>query len=330
MSGHGSAFPITGKVSASDVSVGLLGTLVLSTCDLRSSAPGGAVVTVEECHRGESRGSRLKNVCKARARVHAERVRRLRAARLRRQLKVSAAVFGGAGLLAAVIITATGGGRDADAAVDTAMQGPLIVPVNASDTDGTVIVYGDPATKRALDVYEDPRCPFCGIVERRLGSTMQQLADEGTYKIRYHIATFLDDNFGGSGSKMALGALGAALNQGTAQFAALHAELYNDQPEETKDSFADPEKLLSLAAKTPGLNQAAIRDAVNGGTFLPWTAKVSRAASENLDEAWKQAGLGGPSGTPAVFIDGRPLSVIKSPQDTISVAEFKKLVAANT
>ncbi|WP_438297480.1 thioredoxin domain-containing protein [Streptomyces sp. HUAS TT7] len=270
----------------------------------------------------------MKGKGNARARMQAERAARAKKERLYRRLIVSGAVLGGAALLTGVVIAVTGsGGAKTDAAVAAALKGPLVVPQHTSGTDGTVITYGDPAAKRTLDVYEDPRCPFCGIVERGLGATMQQLADDGKYKIQYHIATFLDDNFGGSGSKSALGALGAALNQGTKQFAALHAELYKDQPDEREDTFADQDKLLSLAAKVPGLDQAAMKKAVNDGTYLPWTAKVDKATGKDLAEAWKKAGLTGPSGTPAVFLDGRRLNVINNAQAAISAEDFKGLVA---
>ncbi|MER5564109.1 thioredoxin domain-containing protein [Streptomyces sp. NPDC002506] len=270
----------------------------------------------------------MKGKGNARARMQAERAARAKKERLYRRLIVSGAVLGGAALLTGVIIAVTGSGSGrTDAAMAAAMKGPLVVPQHASGTDGTVITYGDPAAKRTLDVYEDPRCPFCGIVERGLGATMQRLADDGTYKIQYHVATFLDDSFGGNGSKSALGALGAAVHQGTQQFAALHAALYENQPDEREDSFADRDKLLSIVAKVPGLDQAAMKKAVNDGTYLPWTAKADTAAGKDLDAAWKKAGLSGPAGTPAVFLDGRRLNVIDNARAAISAEEFKGLVA---
>ncbi|MFJ8314276.1 MULTISPECIES: thioredoxin domain-containing protein [unclassified Streptomyces] len=111
--------------------------------------------------------------------MQAEREARAKKERLYRRLTVSGSVLGGAALLTGVIIAVTGsGGGKSDSHTAAALKGPLVVPQHTSGTDGTVITYGDPAAKRTLDVYEDPRCPFCDIMERGLGATMQQLADE--------------------------------------------------------------------------------------------------------------------------------------------------------
>ncbi|WP_369382855.1 thioredoxin domain-containing protein [Streptomyces sp. cg36] len=209
-----------------------------------------------------------------------------------------------------------------------AYQGPLVVPRHASGTGGSVITYGDPAARHDLDIYEDPRCPFCGIVERALGTTIQQLADEGKYKINYHIATFLDNNLGGSGSHQALNALGEALDQGTQKFMALHAALYRQQPEETHDDFSHTSKLLAIAAEVPGLDQSLMRKAVNDGTYLPWAAGTDEANGKQLSTAWKQAKLPGSPGTPAVFLDGHLLNLVSGPRTAISDTDFKALVTS--
>ncbi|MEY9877477.1 protein-disulfide isomerase [Streptacidiphilus sp. MAP12-33] len=264
----------------------------------------------------------------ARDRIQSARAAEAKAARRRRQ----ATVAGGTALVLALIggvafavghsgSDGTGGAN----AVASAATGPLVVPEHATDTTG--IVYGKADAEHTLDVYEDPRCPFCGEVERALGAEMQRLADKGDYKIRYHIATFLDGNTP-AGSTNALNALGAALNQGTAQFAALHAELYKNQPQEQDDVFADNSKLLALAAKVPGLDQAALKQAVEAGTYVPWAQQAGKAAVDSLSKAWTAAELPEESkGTPAVFLDGRRLNVLPSAQGPVTAGQFDELVA---
>ncbi|MER5889240.1 thioredoxin domain-containing protein [Streptomyces sp. NPDC001941] len=261
----------------------------------------------------------------ARQRMHAEREKQARAARRRRHLVVGGVLAGVlvAGGAVALTVSAEDGDTSSSAA---AADGPLVTPKNTTESGGSVVVYGNPSAKRTLDVYEDPRCPFCGIVERGLGSTMQKLADEGKVKVRYHVATFLDDATGGGGSKNALAAMGAALDQGPKQFAAVHAALYEHQPEESSDTFADTSELLKLTAGVPGLDQAAFKKAVQDGTYLPWAKKAGKDNGRHLDDAWAKAKLPGRPGTPAVFLDGERLNVVASPQSAISPADFTKLV----
>ncbi|MFJ8042347.1 DsbA family protein [Kitasatospora sp. NPDC096147] len=196
---------------------------------------------------------------------------------------------------------------------DDAASGPVVVPANATG-DGTVVTYGKADAPRTLKVYEDFRCPICEKLESSAGKTMQELADQGTYKIEYHFATFLDRNLGGKGSKTALNATAAALNEGVDKFKAFHDVLYANQPDESKDGFGSAEAMLNLAEQVPGLKTDAFVKAVNEGTYLPWVAKVSKAFDDS-----------GVSGTPAVLLDGKQLNVFPNNQ-VITGDAFKALI----
>lgn len=192
---------------------------------------------------------------------------------------------------------------------------PYTAPAHAEGTDGTVIVYGRPGAKATLQVYEDFRCPICARLEHSAGSTIQQLADQGRYRIEYHFGAFLDGNLGGHGSRDALNAAGAALNESAAKFKAFHDVLYANQPAETNDGFADTATLLRLAAKVPGLRNAAFDKAVREQTYEPWVQKVA--------DAFYRSDV---TGTPTLKLDGRPLQVVKADGSTVSGPEFTTLV----
>ncbi|MEY9875340.1 protein-disulfide isomerase [Streptacidiphilus sp. MAP12-33] len=191
----------------------------------------------------------------------------------------------------------------------------LVVPAHVSATDSTVIVYGDPKAKHTLDVYEDFRCPICDKLEGADGRTIQELADNGTYKIQYHMATFLDDNLGGTGSMDALQVAGAALNESTAKFKAFHDVLYANQPEETTDGFGDLGHLLDLAGKVPGLVTPEFTKAVKDRVYAPWAAKVSQAFNAS-----------GVQGTPTLKLDGQQLNVFDSSGNPISASAYTALI----
>ncbi|MFJ9446890.1 DsbA family protein [Kitasatospora sp. NPDC101235] len=228
-------------------------------------------------------------------RMRVARAQAERSDRIRRRV-----VVGGASVavlaLAAGVAFAVGGSSGSGS---SAANGPLVVPANASGTDGTVITYGRADAPHTLEVYEDFRCPFCEQLETTTGKAIQQLADDGTYKIEYHLATFLDNNLGGKGSRTALAAAGAALNEGVDKFKAFHDVLYANQPDERSDAFGDVNHILDLAGQVPGLKTDGFVKAVQDGTYAPWAAKVN--------EEFNKSDV---TGTPTVKLDGKKLDVL--------------------
>ncbi|MEY9848847.1 protein-disulfide isomerase [Streptacidiphilus sp. BW17] len=193
---------------------------------------------------------------------------------------------------------------------------PLVIPAHASGPDGTVIVYGNPNAKHTLDVWEDFRCPICDKLEKADGPTIKQLADNGTYKIQYHMATFLDNNLGGTGSMDALEVAGAALNEGgPTAFKEFHDVLYANQPSEETDGFGNLNTLLDLAKKVPGLVTPQFTKDVENRVFAPWAAKVS--------DAFNSSGI---QGTPTLKLDGQVLNVFDNSSNPVTPAQYTGLV----
>ncbi|MEN8654922.1 thioredoxin domain-containing protein [Streptomyces sp. 21So2-11] len=187
-------------------------------------------------------------------------------------------------------------------------------PAHTTGEHGLVVPYGPLGDGvPALALYEDLRCPYCAAMERSSGATIRAFADAGRLRLEYHFATFLDGMQGGRGSRTALGALGAAVNEGQAEFKALHEALYANQPEERDDAYGDPANLLAVARSVPagtgggGLGSDGFRQAVQDGGYLPWASAVA--------EAFERSGI---RGTPALRLgehdvhafsrEGKPLS----------------------
>ncbi|BFV60170.1 thioredoxin domain-containing protein [Kitasatospora sp. CMC57] len=254
----------------------------------------------------------------ATSRLREERARQVQAEKRRRRVVIGVSSVAVLALVGGVAFAVGGSGSSSSGTPAGAAAGPLVVPANASGPDGTLVTYGKADAPHTLKVYEDFRCPVCEKLETGAGGTMQQLADDGTYKIEYQLATFLDNNLGGKGSKTALNAAGAALNEGVDKFKAFHDVLYANQPDERKDGFGDVNTLLDLAGQVPGLKTDAFVKAVKEGTYLPWAAKVS-AAFDNS----------GVTGTPTVQLDGKQLNVFPGGQPITGDA-FKALVQQTT
>ncbi|MFI5527446.1 DsbA family protein [Kitasatospora sp. NPDC051853] len=236
----------------------------------------------------------------ARERLAEAREAEARRAAVRRRLTTAGAVVAVLAL-AGVTVAVVNSTRTTAEPVTTATA--LVVPANATGPDSTVVTYGRADAPHTLKVYEDFRCPVCEKLETSAGKAIQQLADEGTYKIEFHLAAFLDVNLGGKGSKTALAAAGAALNEGPDKFKAFHDVLYANQPDERKDGFGDVNTILDLAGKVPGLKTDAFVKAVREGTYLPWAAKVAKAFDAS-----------GVRGTPTVLLDDKPLNVFPNNQ----------------
>lgn len=164
------------------------------------------------------------------------------------------------------------------------------------EADGTTITVGDPAAPKTVHIYEDPRCPVCKAFEAAAGPQLAALAEAGDVKLRYTLASFLDENLNGSGSKRAANALRASLEAGTGAFATYHELLYANQPQEQVDGFTDA-YLLELAGKVKGLRGAAFDTAVRHQSYARFVT-----ASE---DAFVKSGA---TGTPYVKIDGTAVS----------------------
>ncbi|WP_328671493.1 thioredoxin domain-containing protein [Streptomyces sp. NBC_00328] len=207
---------------------------------------------------------------------------------------------------------------DGDSAPGTSKAAPLVVPAHTTGDDGTLITYGKASAPLTVSVYEDLRCPYCASFERELGATLTSLADSGKVKVEFHMATFLDKRLDGKGSRTALAALGAALNESPALFKQFHTALYDAQPrEETTDTFGSTAELLKIAGKVPGLRTHAFNKAVKEGTYLTWADKVG--------ETFYDSDV---TGTPTVKAGGRGITVLDDDGKPVGARQFTEEIEA--
>ncbi|AIR97856.1 DsbA family protein [Streptomyces glaucescens] len=224
----------------------------------------------------------------ARERLAAEREKQKAAERRRRGLIVGASVVCVLGLAAVIGVVAANAGKDDGG--DNA--GPVVAPSGANGEDSLVIPVGESGARSTLTVWEDFRCPACKSFESTYRSTIHELTDAGQLKVEYRLATIIDGNMGGSGSRTAANA--AACAQDAGKFVEYHDVLFAEQPPETDDAFARTDKLIELAGKVDGLDTPAFRTCVEDGTHGAWVDKSAQAFNK-----------GGFSGTPTVLLNGQ-------------------------
>ncbi|MFF3003386.1 DsbA family protein [Kitasatospora sp. NPDC057940] len=248
------------------------------------------------------------------ARERIQEAQRIEQAASKRRQRIVVAVSAVAVLAlaggAAVAINSASGKKDSKAAADASAPTELVVPANASGPGGTVITYGKADAPHTMEVYEDFRCPVCKHFEAANGEAVKKLTEDGSVKVEFHLAAFLDNALGGKGSRTALAAAGAALNEGVDKFKQFHDVLYANQPDERKDDFGNVNHILDLAGQVPGLKTDAFVKAVTDKTYAPWAAKVA--------EAFNGSGV---TGTPTVKVDGKPITLF-SGQSTVTPEQF--------
>ncbi|MFF2142849.1 DsbA family protein [Kitasatospora sp. NPDC058190] len=234
----------------------------------------------------------------ARERIQEAQRREQQAAKRRQRIVVTVSAVVVLALAGGVALAINTGSKKDDKASAASSAAPLVVPANASGPDGTVITYGKADAPHTMEVYEDFRCPVCKHFEAANGQTVKEITQEGQIKVEFHLAAFLDKNLGGKGSRTALAAAGAALNEGVDKFKAFHDVLYANQPDERADGFGDVNHILDLAGQVPGLKTDAFVKAVTDKTYAPWAAKVADAFNDS-----------GVTGTPTVKVDGKPINL---------------------
>ncbi|MEU5210700.1 thioredoxin domain-containing protein [Streptomyces sp. NPDC020742] len=255
----------------------------------------------------------------ARERIRAERERQKKQERMRRQLVVAGAVVGALAVAGGVgfgIMKAT-----APTGWEAAKEAKQIAPAHTQGKDHTEILIGDPKAKQTLEVFEDVRCPACAAFEQSSGKALLKDIEDGRYKVRFTMYTFIDGAGGGEGSKNALSALGAALNVSPEAFLKYKAALYSTKfhPDEREDLYAKDSELLKVAADVPELrNNKAFETAVKKGTYDRWTMDMTALF-----------GRKGVRGTPTFMHGDKKLAMDKIPEQRMTQEQYNQLAEAN-
>jgi protein-disulfide isomerase len=243
----------------------------------------------------------------ARERLAVERAKQKAADKRRRTLIVGASVVCVLGLAAVIGVIAANAGKNKG----SSSAGPVVAPSGAQGKDSLAIPVGKDGAKSTLTVWEDFRCPACQSFETRYRSTLHELTDSGKLRIEYHLVRLIDGNTGGRGSLHAANA--AACAQDAGRFRDYHDVLYDNQPPETTDAFADDAKLIDLAGKVKGLDTPAFQKCVKDGTHNSWVDKNH--------QAFQDARYGG---TPTVLFGGKNIYE----DQTLTPDKLKQMVEA--
>ncbi|MFK8846063.1 DsbA family protein [Streptomyces sp. Ac-502] len=229
----------------------------------------------------------------ARERLQAQRAKEKARERRGRQLKVAGAVV-------AVLAIAGGVGVwAASSSDDDSGSGKVALPKGTQDSDKPAVPVGKKEAPSTLTVWEDFRCPACAQFEKGFRGAIHELEDAGLLRTDYHLATIIDGSMRGKGSATAANA--ALCAQDAGRFREYHDVLYENQPPEQQDRFADKKYLIQLAGKVNGLVSDTFEQCVDKGTYMDFVYKSNSAFTNS-----------GHQGTPTVLLDGKNLAEEKN------------------
>lgn len=159
---------------------------------------------------------------------------------------------------------------------------------------GEPISRGTPkAGAPVLDIFEDFQCPGCAALEAKLGTSIAELAADGSVDVRYHMMTFLDDRYPGENSSRAANASACAVASG--KFGALHDLVYANQPTTEGDGWTDAQ--LAGWAKD---------SEITGTALTTWQTCVANKTHNqyvvSMQESTAKAGV---TSTPTLKLNGK-------------------------
>lgn len=188
-------------------------------------------------------------------------------------------------LIAVLVWVATrGGGLDAAGSSSTLPEG-----------GGISVGPGVEADVTQVRVYEDPQCPWCGVLENSIGAGLSEKAAAGEINVTYQVMSFLDRNLCNDSSTRATNAMLCADDAGV--FSAFHGTVYANQPQEGAGWTDD--QLVGFAREA-GLSGAEL------DTFTSCVA--DKPHTDYVADMQERANKDGVDGTPRLYVNGHEVT----------------------
>jgi protein-disulfide isomerase len=163
-----------------------------------------------------------------------------------------------------------------------------------TETGAIAVGSGD----QTVDTYIDFMCPVCNNFEQAYGSTLQQLADDGTITLNIHPIAILDSQSQGTqySTRAANAAYCVAVDDPT-NVPAFVTSMYAQQPKEGTAGLDDA--TLASIAKDAGASDA-VTSCITDGTYTKYVTALTKKTPT-------QPGQSGTS-TPTIAINGTVLA----------------------
>ncbi|GAB4078942.1 DsbA family protein [Nostocoides australiense] len=207
----------------------------------------------------------------------------------------------------------TPGNTTSTASASATATGPQSTPEGAGVDEGYRSFAGVDLRPGApvVTVFEDFQCPACAQLEGAIGATLNELAADGKIQLNYRIMNFLDEMTGGTQSTPVANGAFCAADQGKWQ--EFHDAAFAEQYPEGTSVSVEQIAAFARTAQVPDLDA--------------WTACTESAPySTFVADSNAAATTDGVTGTPTVWIDGKPVAL----RDIITPAGLRAAIVDAT
>jgi protein-disulfide isomerase len=182
-------------------------------------------------------------------------------------------VFGGSALIGAHVRA----GKDDKVTEPNGAAAPAVVPTGpvgaasptpAPSSQPKLSVVVNPAIPVTVTVYEDLRSPDSKAFEEEYNPTLTQLLLTGQVRLHYRLVTASDQQYGGTGAKVAANA--AACAQDQSRFTQFVAQVWDHQPDPHSDALASRKLMEKLAKKAGKITMGKFQPCVEQGDHDGW------------------------------------------------------------
>ena len=195
------------------------------------------------------------------------------------------------------------------AAPSSAATGVFIPPDGTAEM-GYIQVKAANASPDALTVDEhlDYQCPYCHLADEVVGPSFRALAERGDIILRVHIRSFLDTGLKNDSSTRA--AMASTCADTVGSFLAYHETVFANQPAKEGTGYTDQQLRVDFPQQA-GITGSALTQFQTCYDTKQTLAYVEQMEQVNTNSRTINSApdMDPPSGTPAFYVNGTPLSL---------------------
>lgn len=183
-------------------------------------------------------------------------------------------VFGGSAVIGAHVRA----NKDDKITEPNGVAAPAVVPTGplssaspsaAPSSKPKLSVVVNPAVPVTVTVYEDLRSPDSKAFAQEYNPTLSQLLLTGEVRLHYRLVTASDQQYGGTGAKVAANA--AACAQDQSRFSQFVKEVWDHQPADPhSDALASKKLMEKLAKKAGKISMGKFQPCIEQGDHDGW------------------------------------------------------------
>jgi len=186
----------------------------------------------------------------------------------------------------------------------------MFIPPDGTSQMGWIQVPSANTKPNAIIVDEhiDYQCPICHEFDGWYGAAFRQLASQGDIILRIHVRSFLDGPNALNNDSSIRAATAAACADTVGDFIAYHETIFANQPSKEGTGYTDQQLRVDFPAQAgiTGNDLTTFQSCYDSQKTLAYAQAMEQvnSTSTTINDGVNQAP---PSGTPAYYVNGKPL-----------------------